>query len=156
MHRLWSKASYKEQNMTNVKEEYEKLRKKYALPSFDSMNNELEIGVIKPEETCALIKATLRMINSKLVVFINYLDPVVSPAQTLHSMYEVQGLSEEDKKEAFDLYREIFALYHKSLYKELGSEKAMALFIKEIWEKWPNLKKREIYFLERVHEAWGK
>ena len=142
--------------MKDIKQEYEKLRKKYNLPNFQSLDIEFEIGTLKLDECGILIKAILRHINSKIGTFIGYLEPIVTPEQSMHSMVVVSSLEDKDKEEIFKFYKELSAIYHKSFYKELENEDSIASFIKAIWKKWPDFKRREINFLKKIAETWEK
>jgi len=142
--------------MKEVKEAYEELRKRYNLPSFQSLDNEFEIRALDLEKCGILIKALLRTINAKIGLFLNYLEPVASPSQTMHSMIEVSHLDEKDKQDIFMLYKELSGLYHAALYKEMEDEKDIAMFINDTWKKWPSIKRREIGFLKKISEIWEK
>ena len=137
-----------------LKSEYEKLAKKYNLPSFEFMDNEFEISVLKVDESGILIKAILRMILSKLGTFLNYFEPVFNPSPSMHSMTEMNNLKEAEKEEIVILYKKISIIYHQILYKELENEKSIADFIKDFCKSWPSTKNEVIKSLKSIENAW--
>ncbi len=140
-----------------LKEEYEKLCKRYSLPRFDQMDEEFEIRAIELNRSGVLIKAALRMMTNKLNIFMNYLEPVISaPPQNLHALIEMRNLSEGERSEMFEFYKEISVLLHENLSVELKSEKDIAQQIKRVWKVWPDIKKREVALLDKITLAWKK
>ena len=140
-----------------LKEEYEKICKKHALPNFEQLDEEFEIRAIEINKSGVLIKAILRWITNKLSMFMNYLEPVISaPPQNIHALVEMRNLSESDRGEMFEFYKEISVLLHENLSVELKSEKEVAQQIKKIYKVWPDIKKKEIAFLDKITLAWKK
>lgn len=145
------------EKLTNLKNSYDIIKKKFNLPEFDELDSEFEIRALDIEKSGILIKALLRIILSKLAIFLNYLEPIISPnPQSYHSMVELNNLSDDDKHEIFDYYKSLSSLYHEGCAIELKSEKEVANFIKKIYQKWPELKRKEIYFLDKITQTWLK
>lgn len=157
---MWRKASCKVidvMELKELKEEYEKLCKKYALPKFEQLDPEFEIRAIEVNKSGVLIKAVLRWMTNKLSLFMNYLEPVISaPPQNIHALIEMRSLSENDRSEMLGFYKEISVLLHENLSVELKSEKEIAQQIKKIYKAWPDIKRREIAFLDKITLAWKK
>src|SRR3989344_7570561 len=158
MHGVRGKASCKiNMELKELKDEYEKLSKKYSLPKFEQLDEEFEIRAIELNKTGILIKAVLRWITNKLNLFMSYLEPVISvPPQNIHSLIEMRNLSEQERNKMFEFYKELSALLHENLTIELKSEKEIAQQIKKIWKSWPEIKGKEIIFLENMTQAWRK
>jgi len=142
-------------DIEELKKEYELIRKKFNLPSFEYLDEEFEIRALEINKSGILLKALLRIILSKIGLFLNYLDPVVSPnPQSYHSMVELNNISNEDKQKMTSYYRTLSYLYHEGCAVELKSENHTAEFIKNISEKWPSLKKEESAYLDKITKAW--
>ncbi len=162
MHCVRCEAPCKVNNMGDIglkelKEEYEKLEKKYSLPKFEQLDEEFEVRAIELNKSGILIKAILRGITNKLNLFMNYLEPVITvPPQNIHSLIEVRNISEEDRSSIFEFYREISMLLHENLAVELKSEKEIAQQIIKVWRHWPKIKREEIIFLDKITLAWEK
>ncbi len=143
--------------LKELKDEYEKISRKYSLPDFDQLDQEFEIRAIELNKFGVLIKAILRLITNKLNIFMNYLEPVITvPPQNLHALIEMKNISEEDRNKIFEFYKEISVLLHENLAVELRSEKDIAQQIKKIWKLWPKIKEDELHFLEKITIAWKK
>ena len=140
-----------------LKQEYGILEKKYSLPKFELLDQEFEIRAIEINRSGILIKTLLRVITSKLNLFMNYLEPVISaPPQTLHSLIEMKKILDQDRSRIFEFYKEISILLHENLKIELMQEKDIAAQIKKILKQWPEIKSKEIEFLEKITDAWKK
>ena len=143
--------------MEELKKEYKILQKKYNLPNFEDLDKEFEIRALEVNKCGILIKAILRVINNKVGIFLNYLEPVVSPPQQImHYMIEYNNISSEDKKPMYEFYKELSYLYHKDCRIELEDNKVIAAQINEIWKKWPSILNKIKLALEKINEAWLK
>ena len=143
--------------MEEIKKEYEILRKKYSLPSFNLLDTEFEIRALEVDKSGILIKAILRVTNNKLNLFMGYLEPVVNgQPQHIHAIIEIKNTTDQDKKDMFEFYKEISVLLHENLAIELKSEKEVASQINKILKLWPKLKEKELYFLNILTQAWTK
>ncbi|MBI2507899.1 hypothetical protein HYV89_03000 [Candidatus Woesearchaeota archaeon] len=140
-----------------LKEEYGNLCKKHGLPKFEQLDGEFEIRAIELNRSGILIKAILRAMTNKLGMFMNYIEPVISaPPQNLHALIEMRNLSENDRSGMFEFYKEISVLLHENISTELKTEKEIAQQIKKIYKAWPDIKKKEIIFLDKITSAWKK
>ena len=140
-----------------LKEEYEKVCKKYSLPSFKLIDGEFEIRALELNRSGIFIKAVLRMMTNKLNLFMNYLEPIIStPPQNIHALIEMRNFSESERSEIFEFYKEVSVLLHENISAELKSEKEIAQQIKKIWKIWPNIKKKEVVFLDKITLAWKR
>ncbi len=143
--------------MKNIKEEYTKIKTKFNLPNFEEVDKEFELYRIDIDKTSILTKEILRTIISRLINFINTLDPIVNtPPQSLHALIEINNLSDDDKREIFVFYKRLSILIHEALVAEIATEKESAQFIMKIWKQWPEIRKKEMTFLKKIAEAWQK
>lgn len=157
MYGLWCKAPYKIKDIKmDAKTEYNKLKEKYKLPSFEYMDSEFEISAIKIPDSGIFVKAILRSIISKFALAINYLEPIVTPQQTMHSMIELNGLTEEDKKEIYTLYKQIGSILHKLYSAEMQEESKIIEQIKKSEKEWDKLKPQIIHNLDIITKSWEK
>jgi len=139
-----------------TKKEYEKLEQKYGLPKYKYMDDEFEISAIKLPDSGVFIKSILRSIINKYGLCMNLFDPVVSPQQTMHSMIELNGLTDDDKKEIYMLYKKIGLILHEMYLSELKDEKSIAEQIKSSIANWEKLKKEVVKGLEKIKGSWAK
>jgi RNA processing factor Prp31 len=145
----------KPDKLEKLKAEYEKLRQKYKLPSFDELNNEFEIYDIKPNSF--IIREIRRRIIRKMEDFLSLLNPILNPnPNSLHSMIETKIFEKQDMEPMFEFYKKLFQLAHKSIPASLESESAEAAWINEVWKAWPDLKKQITGYSKKITEGWGK
>ena len=139
------------------RKEYEKIKVKYKLPSFDYLDEEFEISSIKMEEQGVFIKALLRLIANKVYSFLSMLESVVDHShQTMHDMIEKSNINDQEKQEIFVLYKELGKIYHELYLKSLQSEKDIADYLNLLFKKWPKIKERQIIFTKLIVAAWEK
>ncbi|MBU2639755.1 MAG: hypothetical protein KKG75_03555 [Nanoarchaeota archaeon] len=139
-----------------IQEEYENIKKKYTLPRFEEMNEEFEISSIEVEKVNSLTRAILRVMCNKMVILLNYIEPVINPSpQNLHGFIEVENTNNDEKKEVFTFYKNLSYKYHKSSGLELSeNEENVAKEIKEVWKDWKEIKLKFKNISKIINNAW--
>lgn len=132
----------KESNLEQIKKKYESLRKKYGLPSFNKLNEEFEIEKVQEKETDFLLREIRRATTEKIAAFLHFfelfLNPVTAPLFVLVSLKE---LTASDKELIESIYRQLVNIELTSIALDMAyNEKKEAQFIKQITEKWQELK----------------
>ena len=145
--------------MQSLKEDYDKLRKKHSLPSYEEINNEFELlyfGNIL--EISFPLKFVRRRMIDKVNSFIGLLQNILYPnPSSLINMEEHKSFSEEEKKELSALIQELMALARMSTLLELeNDEKRDADFIKTTFTRWKQLTKKLLPFVQKLVEIWKK
>ena len=141
-----------------IKEEYDELRKKYKLPSFDEVNYEFEISTLDVNKIPSLSRGILRAICNKMGLFLNYVEPVISPnPQGLHGYIEIQNTTNDEKKEIFEFYKDLSKKYHKAYSTELTEkEEEIIKEIKNVLKYWDSVRVRFKKISEVINKAWEK
>lgn len=141
-----------------IKEEYEELRKKYKLPSFEEINDEFEISAFDINKIPSLPRGILRAICNKMGLFLNYVEPVISPnPQGLHGYIEIQNTTNDEKKEIFEFYKDLSKKYHKVYSVELTEkEDEIMKEIKNVLRYWDKIKIKFKRISEVINKAWDK
>lgn len=139
-----------------IREEYEKIKVKYGFPNFEEIDEEFEISSIDYDKVNSLTRAVLRVICNKMVIFLNYIEPVINPGQqNLHSFIEVENTTNEEKKEIFVFYKNLSYRYHKACGIELTQdEKTVAKEIKEILKDWKDIKIKFESISNVITKSW--
>ncbi len=142
-----------------LKEDYEKLRKKHSLPSYEEINNEFELlyfGNIL--EIHFPLKFVRRRMVDKINSFIGLLQNILYPnPSSLINMEEHKSFSEEEKKDMDGLIKELMALARTSTLLELdNNENKDGEFIKKTFTRWKELTKELSPIVERLVEIWKK
>ncbi len=144
-------------SIQELRKEYEKIKAKYKLPSFDYLDEEFEISTIKIEEQAKLIKAVLRAIANKISVFMSVLESVIDPShQTMHDLIEKSNITDEEKQKMFALYKTLGKLYHESFLVFLQDEKEITHYISMLVREWPKIKEKQISFTKQIVQSWEK
>ena len=122
-----------------MKDEYNKIQKKFKLPDFDDLNKDFEISSVETEPFL------LRNIRNKLFENIEHvtaiLDDLVHPDK-FTSLTESAVLTEQDKEMIITLYKQL--MYYSRLALEISvedSDDLNANFINEFYLFWNESKK---------------
>ena len=140
--------------LEKLKEEYEKVRKKYSLPAFDEIDSEFEIRKI--DFDLHLVKEIRRLVTHKFSGIADLFEPILNPGQSVHSAVESKIFEKEDVEEMFKFYKKLWYHIHKSIAVSFVSEKEEAEFIKEMWKLWPEIKKTAQKYAQKIAEGWAK
>ena len=141
-------------NLELLKENYEKVKKKYKFPTFEELDDEFEIRKIDYDSN--LIKEIRRAICNKLQFISDMLDPILNPHESLRSTIESNFFNEADIKEMAIFYKRIWHLLHISVNTSLSSEADEVKFVNDMWLEWPKLKKKAKYFSDKLIESWAQ
>jgi hypothetical protein len=145
----------KPDKLEKLKLEYEKLKQKYKLPTFDELNDEFEIFDIKANSF--IIREIRRRIIHKAEDFLSLLNPILNPnPNSLHSLIETKIFEKQDLEPMFDFYRKLFQLAHKGITASFEPEAAETAWINEVWKAWPEIKKQIAGYSKKITEGWGK
>lgn len=142
----------------NIKEEYDKLGKKYDLPSYEELDDEFELLYF---QNILEIKYPLRFVRRRIVDkvsgFVNFFQGVISPTPgNLISMEESGFLSKEDKDEVVKMIKIMVVMERESLLLDINhDEMSDAEFIKKGYSKWKNLKLKVEEYAKKMKDGWN-
>ena len=145
--------------MSDVKKEYESLKKKYNLPDYDSIDNEFEllyIGEIK--EIKFPLRFIRRRINDKIALICNMVQTLIQPNPgSIINLQESGFLSKEDKLRYTHLLKDLMETERTSLRLDFDfDERKDAVFIKEALKKWTEYKQEIVKLTDKLIEGWKK
>lgn len=141
----------------NLKEEYEKLRKNYKLPSYEILDKEFELlYVTKLEEIKFPLRFIRRRINDKIAWFCNMLQNIIQPNPgSIISLEESKFFSDEDRKKMINLLKELMYIERESVLLDIDyDEKKDSEYITSVLGKWESIKKEISNFSERLKKGW--
>ena|SRR3989338_4645019 len=127
--------------LDELKKEYEKLGRKYKLPSFSALNEDFEIDKIDRETDC-LLRLIRKIVMEKIVNSISFLDMILNPinAPRIYMGY-LKSLNGDDKVKIDKIYDALSELSLYSLDLEIDySEKDEAELIAKICRVWNSMK----------------
>jgi hypothetical protein len=129
--------------LSEIKKQYEPLRKKYKLLSFDDMNKEFEIEKVQERETDFLLREVRRAVSEKIVAFLKFLELFMNPASApLFVLLSLKNIGPDQKEKIEELYKELVEIELSSValdldYKEIEEAK----FILRVVKRWKEVKK---------------
>lgn len=136
-----------------VEKQYNALKKKYSLPDFKDIDSEFDVSSI--DQTTFLLRRICEKINEKIGNFIKILEELLQPEGSIKSLYELRYLDDNDKKNAYFLYKKLMIRSIDFLSLSLTSnEKAHAEFIKNKFNEWENIKEDLKPLLEKMKKSW--
>lgn len=139
-----------------IKKEYEKLKKKFSLPNYDEVNNELEISSIETEDF--LLRQIRRKISERIDSIIDPLGSLLQPsAESMIDMHECKFFDDKDKKKMIDIYKKLMILSRQALEADIEhDDNADAVLIKDFFKEWNILKKDVVAFMKKMKLCWEK
>lgn len=138
-----------------IREEYEKLRKQYKLPTFDKLDFEFEIRGI--EDNAFILREVRKHIMDRLEQYANYISELLQPEPTVANLRESQDFTSKEKTEMYDLYKRLMIAHRAGMEVAIdGEERANAAYIIEICKDWDKLKKQMRTILQKVKGMWLK
>lgn len=138
-----------------LREAYEKVRKNYGLPLFAELDAEFELAGIEEEDWP--LRTVRRKIVEKLTGITEILEGIVFPREMGSQLYEAGLLSEDERREAFELHKTLMVHLRAADVASIAASDAHdAAFIKELLKEWKGLKQRLIGLLEALGQGWKK
>ena len=136
-----------------VREAYEKLQKKYDLPSFDDLNRSFEIEGFDDDEPFFL-----REIRRKMCEVISFyskvLEDVLRP-ESGSAMHEGSQFNEKDRENVLSLYRKLKKFERMALDVGLArDEKENAAFISQVFSAWETIVKELKGISSKLITSW--
>ncbi|MEM3126659.1 MAG: hypothetical protein QW331_01150 [Candidatus Woesearchaeota archaeon] len=138
----------------NIIEEYERLKKKHNLPSFDVLNSEFEISEIEANEF--LLRNIIRCIAEKLDFYAKTIESnILQPDTNLASLHEVKFISNSEKAKIYEIFMQIMFLERwatETLLKMNEGEEANYIF--NTTKEWQSIRKELLPFFTTIKQAW--
>jgi len=137
-----------------VREEYEKLRKKYTLPEYDLLNEEFDISSI--EEDGIVLRVLRRKMLERLDFFLEPLEIILQPdPNSLANLNEARYFSEDKRKKVYELFKKLMAFKRKSFEVDLlAVEEEEVSFVNQTFNEWTSVKKEILPFLKELTKCW--
>ena len=147
------------ENLARLKKEYEELKKKHKLPSFEELNEEFEIEKLQERETDFLLRQIRRAMVEKIAVVLRFLELIVNPAEAQTPLYifsVMKSISGDTKKVVERAYKELTAMELGALSLDIQyNEKKEVIFIKEMNKRWPQSKKDLVQITQKLEVVWS-
>jgi len=141
----------------NLKEEYDKFAKKYKLPEFEIIDEDLELS-LSIEKQKFLLKNIRRRLHDKLAFFARILEGVIYPnTSSLVAMQEAKYFTDNEKSEMSKIYKKIVSIERASNVLDIeSSEKEESSFIIATYKEFKSIKKEIKSITEKMVNSWNK
>jgi len=139
-----------------IKEIYTKFSKKYNLPEYNDINNELEISSIESEDF--LLRELRRKIVDRIDLVTTEISTIIQPsAESLTSMHECRFFDDKDKKKMIEIYKKLMMLSRQALEADISHEdKDDANVIIDFFKEWKSMRDDILAFMKTMKTCWEK
>ena len=139
-----------------MREEYNKLKKKFSLPEFEKLDFDFEITAIE-EPQKFLLRNIRRKIMEKLDYFTKIIEDMLQAEPMLPNVYECRFFTDEEKVKIFDLYKNLMRINREGMLLMIDDgEEADAQFIKEIALEYPKIQESLRKIASKAIKGWIK
>lgn len=132
-----------ESKIEKLKEEYEKIQKKYSLPDFTELNRDFHIEKISETETESLTREIRKHIADKIYNYMRLTETLLNPVNAPMFVFSIiKSIDENEKKKISDIYKRLSEIEIELIKLDLDyDEKKDAEFIKKAYKSWQRIKK---------------
>jgi len=147
-----------EMDLETLKMDYEVIRKKHNLPSFEDMNKDFHIEGLVEVETEYLIRGVRKFMSDKLQNYLRFIEAILNPSNASIFIFSViKTLNEGDKKKVSDIYKKLSRFEVDIIELDtVFSEEKDVKFIKEFYSTWQGIKKDMIVLVNIIRGNWDK
>lgn len=145
--------------MQTLKQDYEKLAKKYGLPAYAELDENFELLYAAPiYEISHPLSFVRRKMNDKLAWVCIMLQSIIQPnPSSMINMQEAAFFSKEQKEECQKILKELIIISRTSVTLDIDTnEKKDAEHIKTIFAAWNKLKPRLLAIAQVFPEGWKR
>lgn len=139
-------------DLSKFKQEYQILKERYNLPSFEDLNRDFGIEKIYETETDFLLREIGRSITEKLSNYMRFVETLLHPVNATMFVFSIiKTLNTEDKKILEELYKKLATIEIKLMELDINySEEIQANFIKDSFADWQDIKREWTKILESI------
>ncbi len=143
--------------LEKLKQDYEKLRRKGKLPSFQLLNEEFEIERIAEHETDTLLREIRKAITEKTIAFLRFFELIINPSNAPFFLLSIiKHFSALDKKLVEKIYQQLCGFEIEAINLDFKyNEKAEAGFINDAVKKWRCMQDDLQEISKSMERAWN-
>ena len=146
----------KEHDLDKLKLDYEKLRRKYDLPSFKDMNEDFSIERVAEVETDLLMREIRKMVADRLYNYLRFIEGILNPTNAPMFVFSIiKALGKEEKDKFSEMYKKLAKMEIVLFEIDVDfSEEKESEFIKDSYNLWQEIKKEAIEIIGVVKKNW--
>lgn len=138
-----------------MKEQYEKLTKKYDLPDYSELKKYFSIEGIDEEDD--ILKELIKKIHSKIESYASIVESLIQPDSSISSMHEASNLDKMQKKNLSILFAKLMKIERNLALINLDfEEESTSKVIKTSVENWKILLPELKNLLTNLKDCWEK
>ncbi len=146
----------REYNLDTLKQEYRRIQEKHRLPSFEELNEDFNIEKASEIEVDLLIREIRRFIADKLSNYMRFVEAILNPVNVQMFVYSlIKSLENEEKEKLTEIYKKLSKNELRLIELDIKySEEKEALFIRESFVMWQEMKKDLLEVIEKIDKNW--
>ena len=146
----------KEYGLDALKQEYKKIQEKHSLPSFEELNEDFGIEKASEIEVELLIREIRRFIADKLANYMRFIEAILNPSNVQMFVYSlIKSLETQEKERLTEIYKKLSKIELKLIELDIKySEEKEALFIRESFFMWQEMKRELLEIIKEVNKNW--
>jgi len=146
----------KEYNLETLKQEYKKIQEKYNLPSFEELNEDFNIEKASEVQVELLIREIRRFVADKLSNYMRFVEAILNPVNVPMFVYSlIKSLDTQEKEKLKEIYKKLSKNELKLIELDINySEEKEALFIRDSYKMWQEMKKDLLDIFEKANKNW--
>jgi len=129
------------ETLADFKDEYNKFKEKYKLPSFEYLNENFEIENICGEETETFLRRVRKQVTEKIFYQLRTLEAFMNPQNSPLFIFNIiKSFTSFEQELIKKIYNKLAGFEVDFFELEINySEKKEAEFIKKVAEEWPEI-----------------
>ena len=146
----------REYTLDILKQEYRRIQEKHRLPSFEELNEDFNIEKASEIEVDLLIREIRRYIADKLSNYMRFIEAILNPVNVQMFIYSfIKSLENEEKERLTEIYKKLSKNELRLIELDIKySEEKEALFIRESFVMWQEIKRDLLEILEKINKNW--
>lgn len=139
-----------------LKEKYEVVKGEHDLPFFDELNCEFQIEKISEIETDFLLREIRRFISEKFSGYLRFIEAILHPVNSQIFVFSIiKSIGIEEKRKLENIYKVLSKREVEVIILDIDfSEEKEAIFIKESYSEWKEVKKDLLSVVNVVRLNW--
>jgi len=145
-----------ESALSELKKDYEKLRKVYKLPEFSLLNEDFDIEKIAQNETDFVLREIRRHMMEKVIAYLRFIEMLLNPSNApIFFFSAIKGFTSSDKKLLERVYEELGEFEIEVIILDSKyNEKKEAEFISTISSRWQSISEEMLKLAEIMKRNW--
>ena len=139
-------------NLEDLKEEYNKFRKKYDLPEFTKLNEYFDIEDLVEYESEFLLRKIRKIISEKIAGYLRFFEIILNPSNAPIFFFKIiKKLDNKDRENLNRIYEQFGNLEIEMIRLDLEyDEKKEAEFIKNIFKTFSEIKVEVLEIIDKM------